>query len=48
MNLIQIVLSLSNFIYNQFWNFYFFKSFEKTKYNFKNVNIWKKWYLKSD
>ena len=27
--------------YNQFLNFYFFKSFEKTKYNFKNVDIWK-------
>ena len=41
MNLIQIDLCLINLICNQFLNFYFFKSFEKTKYNFENVNIWK-------
>ena len=41
MNLIQIDLSLIDLICNQFWKFYFFKSFEKTKYNFNNVNIWK-------
>ena len=41
MNLIQIDLSLIDLICNQFLNFYFFKSIEKTKYNFKNVNTWK-------
>ena len=37
----QIDLNLIDFICNQFWNFYFFISFEKIKYNFNNVNIWK-------
>ena len=39
--LIEVCLSLIYLICNQFLNFYFFKSFEKTRNNFKNVSIWK-------
>ena len=41
LKLIEIDLSLFEFICNQFLIFYFFKSFEKTIDNFKNVSIWK-------